>query len=107
MFKIEVNWKEFNVNLDMLDKDLRALYPSYVGNQAHNHLELWFKDQPSQADQDAIKAFWDGLLISSPEAVGYQSAAQVQVAADKIKASGLAKLKVLGLTDAEIAALVG
>ena len=43
---INLNWKKFNLNLSVLDQTLRAKYPSYAGNQAHNNLELIFTEDP-------------------------------------------------------------
>lgn len=107
MKQINLQWKPFNVDLQKLDQDLRALYPSYVGNQAHAHLELWFQDEVTDQDQVDIQAMWDGLTETSPEAVSYKSQAQVALDQQAKKDSAKAKLLALGLDEAEIKALLG
>lgn len=47
MHTITLSWKPFNLDLEALDKSLRAKYPTYVGNQASNKLELFFTEDPS------------------------------------------------------------
>ena len=45
MQKLELQWREFNVDLEAVDAKLKADHPSsYKGNQAANCLELWFDD---------------------------------------------------------------
>lgn len=111
MFKIELQWKEFSVNLPMLDQKLRAEHPEYAGNQAHNILELWFTEEPSQEAKEEIVAYWEALDEESEEATSYKTQAQIEAdaAADKAakKASAAAKLEALGLTADEIAAILG
>lgn len=107
MYKLTLQWKEFNVDLRALDAQLRQDYASYVGNQAHNVLELWFSEEPSEQEKADIQAYWDGLVDQSAEAQSYQSAADIE--ADRVAkaASGRAKLIALGLTEEEADALLG
>lgn len=107
MFKIELQWKEFNIDLRALDAKMRLDYASYTGNQAYSILELWFSEELSQEDKDAIVAYWDGLTEESDEASSYESAADLE--ADRIakKASAKAKLEALGLTEDELKAILG
>lgn len=107
MYAITMEWKEFNVSLSAIDAELRAEYPEYAGNQANSVLELWFNEEPSQEDKDAVQAYWDAIESDSSQAVAYQSAADESEAREAIKESGKAKLAALGLTADEIAALVG
>src|SRR6185369_487645 len=85
MQKIELQWREFNVDLEAVDAKLRAEQPSYKGNQAASCLELWFEELPSQEDQDVLVAWWDALTEESDEAVSYRSMAQIQEAIQTIK----------------------
>lgn len=79
----------------------------YCGNQAHAKLELWFVNEPSQAIKDAIQAHWDSIDENADEAKNYKSQADRAIVAAGKAASGKAKLKALGLSDDEIAAMLG
>lgn len=109
MFMMKLEWKQFNIDLKTLDAQLRASYPVYVGNQARQeHLELWFTEEPSQEDKDAILALWDS--INSDQHVlaqSYVSASAIQADKETKKQSAKAKLLTLGLTEAEVQALLG
>jgi hypothetical protein len=108
MYKLELQWKEFNIDLQTLDAELRISYPLYIGNQAHSVLELWFNEEPNQADKDSIQAIWDAIDSNQhPMAQSYKSAAQVKTEREVQKASAKAKLVVLGLTEDELKALLG
>ena len=65
------------------------------------------QELPSDSALAWVLTYWNDLMPSSAEATGYQTQAQIAAAAATAKASGLAKLKALGLSDAEIAAIVG
>jgi hypothetical protein len=107
MFKMELQWKEFNVDLAALDASLRADYPNYKGNQAYSILELWFDEEPSQEDKDAINALWAALDPDDAMVESYQSAAQIKAASDAKKESARAKLAALGLDADELKAILG
>ncbi len=107
MFAIKLSWKEFSVDLRALDAKMRLDYPSYVGNQAHSDLELWFSEELSQEDQDAIQAYWDALTEESEEAESYMSMEDLLADKEAKAAAGKAKLLALGLTEEEIAAMLG
>lgn len=107
MQKLEMNWKSFNVNLQKLDQDLRALYPNYVGNQAHRVLELWFKEEISEEIKAEIEKMWEDLTETSEKAVSYKSQSEISEEQNNKKQSAKSKLKALGLTDEEILALMG
>ena len=107
MYQMNLQWKEFNVDLQALDVSLRADYPNYKGNQAHSVLELWFDEEPSQEDKDAINALWDALDPDDAMVESYQSAAQLKTAADAKRESGRAKLLALGLDIDELKAILG
>ena len=117
-FMIPLQWKTFNVNLSAIDADMKAKFPSsYLGNQAHKQLELWFNIDPNvvpnggQSIAQQVNAWWTAIESSSSEATSYQTRAQIAAAAAATKAAAIAtatsKLEALGLTSAEIAAITG
>lgn len=117
MYMIKLQWKDFSIDLEALNKKLKKDYPSYVGNQAHSHLELWFSEEPSQEDQEAIQEMWDKLRKSSAIAKSYQSLAdreaakQVELDAEQAeldakKEAVKTKLLALGLTEDELSVLL-
>lgn len=80
-----MQWKEFNIDLEALDKRLRIEEPLYVGNQASDRLELFFSEEPSQASKDAIQAILDGLDEESAEVISYRSQQDIQQAIQNLK----------------------
>ena len=104
---MRLDWKTYNVDIGMLDAAIRAMNTTYCSNQANSCLELWFLEEPSDADRAAILALWDGILPDSEMVTGYRSAAQIKADQSAKKASAIEKLKALGLTDDEVAALIG
>jgi len=107
MIKIELQWKEFNIDLSAFVASVKASYPMCAGAQGSHTLELWFSEDPSQEDKDAIIALWDAIDTDHAMAQSYQSRAQIQAAVDAQKVSARAKLAALGLTEAELQALLG
>lgn len=105
MFCMTLQWKEFNIDLRALDASLKASYPSYVGNQAHSVLELWFNEEPSQEDKDAIEQLWAALDPDDAMVESYKSAADLKIEQDAQKEVALAKLVALGLTVEDLKAL--
>lgn len=71
MQKLELQWKEFNVDLEAIEAKFRADHASYVGNQASDKLELYFNDDVTQEELDAIQAYWEAIDEESSEATGY------------------------------------
>lgn len=107
-WSMKLEWKEFNLSLSEVEVWMKAnAGEHYCGNQAHSCLELWFLEEPSEEIKEAIEAHWDALEDNSDEAEAYQS--YEDLAADRAakKASGKAKLLALGLSEDEVAALVG
>lgn len=86
MFGIKKEWKESNVSLEVLEKHMREEYPSYVGNQAAASLELYFSEEPSEEEKEAIDAFWEELDDSS-----YVSAEAIKNKIEELKASAATK----------------
>mgnify|MGYP001557762578 CR=1 FL=1 len=107
MYKIDLQWKEFNVDLESLDQQLRSDYSTYVGNQANSLLELWFSEEPNQEEKDAINTLWNAIDIDHAMTQSYKSASQIKSEKDSQKASAKAKLAALGLTEDELQALLG
>ena len=107
MLKIELQWKAFKVDLTALDQQLRADHPEYVGNQAHNVLELWFNADIGESAKSSIEALWASIDENSALAQSYKSQEQVGAAKEVKKASAAAKLEALGLTADEVKALLG
>lgn len=105
MFQINLEWKEFNIDLDVVNSHFKEAYPTYLGNQAHKHIELWFKEEPDQATKDHVKAYWDGLTATSTEATSHKSQSDRKKEIDDARVSAKKKLAALGLTDTEIKAL--
>jgi hypothetical protein len=108
MFRMDLNWKEFNIDLRAFEAFMRPTYsPNYQGSQGSYTLELYFDTEPSQEDKDAIQAYWDGILVDSAETLSYQSKDQVKAASDLKRESAKAKLAALGLDADELKALLG
>lgn len=110
MKKIELKWKDFNINLSLINNKIKLDYPSYKGNQAYSLLELWF-DEVSDEEVEAIKSYWDSITEGSEEATSYKSGEQViqeaQESKQELVESAKTKLATLGLSEAEISAILG
>jgi hypothetical protein len=105
---IELEWKAFNICLETLETWLKAnAGEHYCGNSADSKLSLHFMEEPSQEIKDAIQAKWDEIDESAAEATAYKSLEDRIAEREAKKASGIAKLVALGLTEAEAQALVG
>lgn len=108
MFNIELSWKEFNVDLQSVKEWIDAnLDATCVGISANTKMEIHFESEPSQADKDALQVYWNGIASDSDEAEEYKSAADVNAERLAKIASAKAKLQALGLTEAEVAAILG
>ena len=104
MYKLELKWKDFSVDLSAIDLKLRADYPTYTGNQAHSYLELWFTEEPDQTAKDAIQALWDGITKKSAIAKSYKTQDQIKADQAALKQSAIDKLVSLGLTPEQVEA---
>lgn len=107
MFNLDLPWKEFNVALEKVGAWLDAnIETECVGLSANYSLQIHFQAEPSQEEKEAILEYWEGIDEESDEAVEYRS--KEQLAADKAskRASAKAKLIALGLTEAEVKALI-
>lgn len=104
---MKLDWKEYNVDLEALQIHLKDLYPDLDGCAAGRELSLIFFEEPSQEDKDAIASFWESIDAEHEMVVSYKSQAQRSEERAAKKESGKAKLLALGLTEAEIAAMIG
>lgn len=111
MYTIELNWKEFNVDLDSISEMVKNLDENYCGASAHSVLQLHFTAEPSQEVKDEIESHWESLDEESDEAVAYKSAedrkAEKEADTAAKKASARAKLLTLGLSEEECDAVLG
>jgi hypothetical protein len=108
MYSIQLNWLSFSVDMNTVETWMKAnAGPYYMGNSSDNALTLWFSQQPDPSISAAIATYWAALTNASPETANYQSKSTRQTAVSTALASAQAKLTALGLTGAEIAALIG
>lgn len=106
-FKIDLSWKDFSVDLNAVGDWLKAnAGESYCGTQAYSILEVWFTEEPDQNVKDAVALYWDELSPDSPEASSYKSQSDRNAEIEAKRDSAKAKLKALGLSDDELAALM-
>lgn len=115
---INLSWKKneagevIKMNLEMVQAWVEAHSSNSDGLSANSQLQVHFKDEESRNEaKEAIEAYWEGLDESSDEALDYKSSddmrAEAAAAASAASASAKAKLKALGLSDAEVAAILG
>lgn len=111
-----LKWKEYNINLNKVNEHLRdTLGVDFYGNTSvgagsvthEEGLHLHLSNSVSEEQKAVIQAYWDGITEESEEVITYQSKEQIAEALVTKKASGLAKLVALGLTEDEAKALVG
>ncbi len=106
-FIMKLDWKEYNVDLEALQVHLKSLYPNLDGCAAGRELSLIFFEEPSQEDKDAVVALWESIDAEHEMVASYKSQAQRIEEKMAKKESGKAKLLALGLTEDEVAALIG
>jgi len=109
---INLDWKAFKVDMNLVHAWLaKNAGDKYCGCSANSQFQVHFTDEPGQDVRSAVVSYWNKINKKSAEYKNYQSAedrrADVANAQAKAKASGLSKLKALGLTDDEINALMG
>lgn len=92
MYSIKLNWKEFNVDLNLVESWFRAnAGEAYSGNSADSVLTLWFTAEPVQETQDAINSYWDSITAESEEATSYLPQAEITAAIEAAKTALLSK----------------
>jgi hypothetical protein len=109
---INLQWKSFKLDLGTVDAWMKAnAGPNYCGLSANSQLQIHFTDAPGDKVVLAVNTYWDDLDVSSDEYKNYLSSGDRKAAAasahQAAAASAKAKLAALGLSDAEIAALIG
>jgi hypothetical protein len=86
MYAKKLEWKEHSLNLEMVEEWLHANTTGYVGNSADAALTLWYEEELSEEESDAVDAYWDSLDEESDEATTYKSAQQIKDRIDELKA---------------------
>lgn len=108
-YNVELNWKEHSVNLDAFHawaKDNCGA--DYCGMSSDANLRMHFLEEPSEEIKAAIVAQWEACDDAEHAmCTSYKSIEERKAEAEAKKVSGKAKLLALGLTEAEVAALVG
>lgn len=101
MFKMTLNWKQFNIDLGQVESKLKDDFPTYVGNSASDVFCVYFSEILTQEQQDNILNYWESLTAD-----GYKSKEQLAEETNALKESAKAKLLNIGLTVDEIKALL-
>lgn len=84
---VDLKWKGFSVNVTLIEQWLKTnAGPNYVSSNAGSSLKLYFTQEPSKQDSDAIKLYWKNLTDQSDEAKTYKSRDQLKSEADAYKA---------------------
>lgn len=105
---INLDWKGFNVDLNTIRAWMQANVGTYfAGLSANTRLVAHFTAEPGDSARAAVASYWAALNNSSTEATAYKSMDQRDSDLAAAAVSGKAKLAVLGLSDEEIAALIG
>ena len=90
MYKIELQWKEFNINLPAFEAQMKATYKNnhgYTGNQTVAGLELWFTSESSSQIKEEIQTLWESIDEVHELATSYKSAAQIKADAEALEAA--------------------
>lgn len=111
MFTLDLNWKQFNISLPALRTWIDAnIETPCVGISANSKLQIHFAAELSELDKNDLLSYWEAIDEESPEAVAYMTAEQIKAAEQAElqakKDSAKAKLLALGLTEAEIEAIL-
>jgi len=87
MKNIEMAWKEFNINIDAILVEAKALAPNKIlGISADTNMRLHCEDSITEAEVAAIEAYLNGIDDESDEATKYRSQEQVKAAIETLKA---------------------
>jgi len=78
MYNIELQWKEFSVDLELLNDWIKTQTDKCIGISANSKLELHFSEEPEQSVKDAIANKWNEMNEDAPEVVNYRSNDQVK-----------------------------
>lgn len=112
MYNLELPWKDFNINLNMVQSWLKEnMDDSFMGVSADVNVRLYFSEEPSGSVKESILTYWADLSNESEEATSYKTKEQEIADLESEKATALAsaktKLQNLGLNEAEIKAILG
>lgn len=89
MHSVDLEWKEFSVNLDVVDAWLKAnAATNYLGMVAGALLSIYYSEKPADETIQAINDYWTGLTEESDEATSYipESTIQEAIAAARVDA---------------------
>lgn len=111
MKNIEMAWKEFNLNLEMVQSATKALAPDMIlGVSAGSNLTIHCADEITEEQEQDIKDYLEALTNVSVEATSYKTASEIKTEQDAAlttkRASAQAKLMALGLTEEEVNAII-
>lgn len=108
MYNIQLQWREFNVNLPDVRTWINAnMTPECYGLSADDKLTVHLASEPSTLEKATLATYWAALTSGSSEVTDYKSLEQIE--ADKAAkiVSAKAKLIGLGLSEAEANAVLG
>lgn len=91
---LELEWKDFNVSLDEMEKWCRDNCPSYLGNSADSKLKLHFSKDESEAAEEiaAAQEKWDEIEDEDhPFAKAYLSSSDREEMLQELKADAASK----------------
>lgn len=92
MKNIDVNWKSFNLDLNMVNDHVKTLATGKVfGISADSDLTIHCDDSITDDQVAAIKTYLDGLTATSDEAKNYRTRDQIKAAIEALKAGVPAK----------------
>jgi hypothetical protein len=108
MFNLELQWKQFNINLDKVQIWIKSnIETELIGISANSSIQLHFAAKPSEEEIEEINEYWNKLKKSSSEAKTYKSSEEIKNEMVSSKQSALNKLKeIAGLTEDEVNALL-
>jgi hypothetical protein len=111
MQTITLSWLPFNVNLSLVQTYATSIDSNCCGLSANpNGLKIHFTDTISNEKIQQLKNYWSNLTNTSNEALEYKTQEQLKIEEntkkETLKASSIAKLKALGLSDEECSILI-
>jgi hypothetical protein len=88
---IQLDWKNFNVNLEKVFTTIKELDANCCGISANTKLEVHGVEAFAEANETAIKAYWESVESNSIEATSYYNAEQFRTALEAAKADAVTK----------------
>jgi hypothetical protein len=58
MINVELNWKELNINLNLVSKKMKEINNSYCGCSADEKLNVYF-DNLTEEEAQLVKDYWE------------------------------------------------